>query len=175
MICGNCGFDNPDECRFCINCGSPISLRTKVNEPEEATPAREEKITNSDMEITASAEEKAQAVVAPAENRKKPAANDKASYTIAGFVCGITAFVLSLICCSGIFLFPFSLTLSAFGIYFSVKGRKTESKKGLALAGIILSALGATLSFFLAVAAFIALIGADKMSYAELLDYINNL
>lgn len=130
---------------FCSKCGKEIQVTEKIC-PECGNPV-------SDEEVQYTAPQSFEAYVQPAA---EPADNGPWKvFAILGFILSLFSIIL---CWSG--SLAFCLVISA--LPFSIMGRKSIHKRGMALAGIILSSIALVLSVIFFTASFPVLVNLLK-------------
>ena len=181
MFCKNCGSVLNDDAKFCYKCGIKVdsvnadfvpsyvdntasaSNPAPVTEPTEnasvsdytQVPSGEVSFSNSN----AMGEQPVYTTVPPAAYNMPANQNtkDKGGFAVASLVLGIVSYVA---CCVG----PITQILA---VIFGIIGIKS-SKKGLAIAGIILGALGIVLSIVIFILSFISGLTSDASEFSDI-------
>ena len=196
MHCIHCGAQIPDTAKFCIACGRPVQAAPATPDREpivEETPVAEPTATPEEGSAQEPVEETTPAYTPPvnasegykAANAQLPSSysnpnyssQGKATYTapvppasnglaIAGFVCSLIFIPIGL----GVLTAIAGLILSILGID-AAKKLPGNKGRGLAIAGMIISAVRIVL-ILIALIAFIALLirGAGQVGH----EFINN-
>ncbi len=159
MHCLKCGFDNPDNCLFCINCGAELPKEKENVEAENC----------SDRETADLVSEEAKTALEEDAEASKP-------YAIAGMVCGIVSVAVSLICCCEVILFPFTLSMGIIGLIFSIMAlKKSREYKSMAVCGVIYSAVGLIISVIVFISAFVLLSYVKDFTAEQIKEYLEML
>lgn len=121
MFCQSCGSQNPDDSKFCLNCGAPLSGSQPMQQPVQPMQQQPTMVVNINQ-----------------ESKKDPELGS--SYATTSLVCGIISVLLS-----GIFL-P-SFILSIVGIKKAGTAKVLGYSGGKRVLGKTLSIIGLILSF----------------------------
>ena len=121
--CANCGYENDDSFKFCMNCGTPIPEVAPVVAPV----IEQQPVGQPIQQPIQQYQEPVQQMTFDEQSGKKN------GFCIAGFVLALLSFITA-----GI--------TSLFGLILSIVGlisasKKNQKGKGMAIAGIIISAL----------------------------------
>ena len=154
MHCSHCGALIPDSAKFCTACGEPVQAdpETPIQEPVQEEPVAEEPVSEPTETyappVNASEGYKAaSAQLPPSYSNPNYSSQAKTTYTaqvppasnglaIAGFVCSLIFFPVFIGALSAIA----GLVLSIMGLS-SAKKLPENNGRGLAIAGIIISAI----------------------------------
>jgi len=152
MFCESCGSFIPDGQSFCSNCGAAAPVQPAPQAaPQPVQPVQQ--YAQPAPQPVQSVQQYVQPVVAiPAQPRKS------SGMAIAGLIMGIFALVLC-------WVPVVNWILGLLGLIFSIIGiaKKNGGAKGAAIAGLILTILGAILS----IAMFGAIMGTSMNQYLE--------
>lgn len=156
MKCSNCGENLPEGAKFCTNCGAKAEAQPVVEIPTVVEIPAETQTSGVYSEHTA-----------PAPNYSVYQEPVKQESNKGGFA--IASLVLSLIslipCC-----FP---VLQILGLIFGIIGIKSD-KKGLSIAGIIISVISAIISLILLVLYGAIVAASINEGYFEEIPYFYN-
>ncbi len=159
MRCLKCGFDNSDNCLFCINCGAKL--------PKEKESGGTENCSDKKTAASLSETENCEAVSIESDGESsKP-------YATAGMVCGIVSIAISFICCCEVLLFPFAFSMGIIGLIFSITAlKKSKEYKSMAVCGVICSAIGLIISFIFFISAFVLLSYVKDFTAEQIKEYL---
>lgn len=123
-FCQNCGYEIPEGSIYCEKCGSPVAAPQQPVAPVGSAPVQNNQVVYPNATIT----------TAPRKTN---------GLAIAGFVLSIVSIFF---CCGGIVTALPGLILSIIGL--KDINKNGEDGKGLAIAGIIISAIMLAFSLF---------------------------
>jgi len=149
MKCNLCSAVNDDDAQYCASCGYDL---TQSHNPEQwyNIPESSQTLYSEPLEPLKTETRDIQPevpIVIPAQPVNQEDNKDHKGLALAGFICSL----ISIPCCIptafSIVLSPLSLPLNVLGIIFSIFGIKSSRRK-LALAGMIISAIGIIFSIY---------------------------
>ena len=164
MFCPNCGNNNPDGVAFCANCG----FRFEDQNPQQAAPQPEfqqpqQQFQQPEFQQPEFQQPYQQPYQQPQQQYQAPY---MAPMPVPGKALGITSMVLGIVslvlCC---LLWYFTLLLSIPGLVLGCvglsKAKKENAPNGMAIAGIVCSALNIAINiiFIVLVALSVATLG----------------
>ena len=176
-FCPNCGSELTSDSRFCPNCGAKVEVAPVVEEvvtPVVETVVEPEVITPDPIYVEPKIEETVPPVtpVSPqySYGNSTPIQNNVTGESKVLSIISLVAGILSLLCCCwfGFVGIIVSLVGCICGIIALVK---KQGGKGLAIAGIICSALGLILAIIMTVAA----VSLSSISENEIMNMIDSL